>query len=699
MKRISTILLSILISTFGFAQNVEILDEQFSDNKRAWSEKNTETYTTKVSDGMYHIDRKAEKNSSYFKQHIFIDQAEDFSIETKYKQNSGVTNNGFGLVFGYKDIDNFYTFIISGDGHFQLSYYEKDVFTKVQKWKKFSSADKMKKFQVMTFEQQGSTWKFLIDGEMIFETAKKPFYGSKLGFVVHAKQSFSIDYLKVKGESNTINLIENPKNGYKPENLGANINTEHSERTPVITADGQTLFFVSEGDPNNTGGAKKTDIFYSTKGEDGKWAKRKSMPSPLNTTGNNSVIAVSADNNQLMLMNRYREGGKTVGGGNSQTHKTASGWATPTDVEIIDYKNSGKFAGYHMSADRNIMLMSVIRDGDTYGGEDLYVSFKEGEKYSKPLNLGNTINSFSDEFTPFMAADNKTLYFSSYSFNGYGSADIFVSRRLDDSWTKWSKPENLGPEINGDGWDAYLSVEASGKYAYLVSGKNSLGSLDIFAITLPKSARPDPIVLIKGKVLDKKTNKPLSTEIAYYDLETGKLISTAISDPEDGKYSLTLPAGKKYSFLAMKDNYFAISENLDVLKIEEYQEIERDLYLVPIEKDAVIRLNNIFFETNKAVLHRDSHSDLDRLVELLNKHPEMKIEIQGHTDNVGSDASNLTLSKKRAKAVYDYLKNTKNIKESQISSKGYGEKKPVESNKTTAGKAKNRRVEFKIISK
>ncbi len=343
--------------------------------------------------------------------------------------------------------------------------------------------------------------------------------------------------------------------------------------------------------------------------------------------------------------------------------------------------------------------MAIIRDGDTYGGEDLYVSFREGDEYSKPLNLGTDINSFLDDFTPFLAADNKTLYFSTYGRRGYGSADIFVSRRLDDTWTKWSKPENLGPEINTTGWDAYLSVQASGKLAYMVSGKNSLGSLDIFSITLPKAARPEALVLIKGKVLDKKTGKPLSTTIAYYDLSDNSQISTAISDPNTGEYSLTLPAGKKYSFLAKKEKYFAISENLDVLKIEEYQEIERDLYLVPIEKDAVIRLNNIFFESGKAELQSESYADLNRLADVLLKNATMKIEVQGHTDNVGSDATNQALSKKRAKAVYNYLKNSRNIPARQLTSRGYGEKHPVTSNSTKAGKAKNRRVQFKILAK
>ncbi len=338
MKRLNAVLFILCFATFTFAQSNYVLNEQFSNNNNEWSTTSSDTYTTSLSGGEYHINRTAEKNSSYFKIPVFIDIAEDFDIEMKFKQNSGILNNGFGLVFGYNDIDNFYTFVISGDGSYKLAYYEKDEYTKIKSWTSFRKADKMGKYQTLRFKQEGSKWKFYSDGEKIYETEKRLFFGSKLGFVVHDKMSISIDYLTVKQKNTDINLIKNPKNGYKSVNLGANINTEHSERTPVISADGQTLFFVSGGDPNNTGGAKKTDIFYSKKQENGTWGKRVNIGAPLNNRGNNSVIAISADNNQLMTMNKYNPDGTPNGGGISQTQKVGSGWKIPEDVIIKDYR-------------------------------------------------------------------------------------------------------------------------------------------------------------------------------------------------------------------------------------------------------------------------------------------------------------------------------------------------------------------------
>ncbi len=698
MKKITLVSLIVSLTLFVFAQDKIVFDEQFDNNDFGWAIDNFDSYSSSMSDGMYHFNRTAEKNTSYITEKIFIDPKEDFYIETRYKQNSGIVNHGFGLTFGYKDIDNFYTFIVSGNGYFRFSKYEKDVFENLVKWEKFSEETySFGDYQTLGMRQTDGKWKFYFNDELICETEQRSFYGTELGFTTSNEMSISIDYLTVKQTTNDINLIDNPTNGYMSVNLGENVNTEYNERSPVVSADGKTIYYCQSLNPNNTGGEKRTDIYFTTF-ENGKWTEKQSIGFPLNNTAHNSVVSVSADNNSLLVKGEYNNDGSFKGSGMSRTYRTEDGWSIPTDVKTMDFQNDGKYSGFYLSPDKNILISSVIRTGDTHGGEDLYVSFKEGDVYTKPMNMGTDINSFDDDFTPFLAADNKTLYFASYGRRGYGSADIYVSRRLDESWTKWSEPENLGPEINTADWDAYLTLSASGESAFLVSGQNSFGSLDIFTIPLPKSARPEPIVLILGQVLDQKTNKPLATEIYYYDLSNGELISTAISDPKTGNYSLTLPAGRKYSFLAMKEAYFPISENLDVLKIDEYQEIERNLYLALIEVDAVIRLNNIFFKTGKSDLQKESYAEINRLVEMLKLNPGMKIEIQGHTDDRGSETSNMNLSEKRAKSVYDYLINTKKMKSSRITYKGYGESIPIKSNKTAAGRTQNRRVEFKIIS-
>jgi outer membrane protein OmpA-like peptidoglycan-associated protein len=290
------------------------------------------------------------------------------------------------------------------------------------------------------------------------------------------------------------------------------------------------------------------------------------------------------------------------------------------------------------------------------------------------------------------------MYFSTNGKRGYGNNDIYVTHRLDSTWTNWSEPENLGPEINTSDWDAYFTLQASGKYAYMVSQQNAIGKEDIFKIKLPDAIKPKPVALIYGKVLDLKTKTPLGTSIYYYDLKTGKEVGVASSNPTDGSYKIILPTGYSYSFLASKQGYMSVSDNVDLKSLNEYKEIERNLYLAPIEVGQTIRLNNIFFDFAKADILPTSFADLNRLIKILNEYPQLQIEVSGHTDNIGADAANLSLSQARSQSVVNYLLNN-SIEKTRLIAKGYGELKPIETNLTDEGRATNRRVEFTILKK
>jgi outer membrane protein OmpA-like peptidoglycan-associated protein len=315
---------------------------------------------------------------------------------------------------------------------------------------------------------------------------------------------------------------------------------------------------------------------------------------------------------------------------------------------------------------------------------------KEDGSFSKPKNLGNVINTFDDEANPFLASDGKTLYFASKGHPGYGYFDLFVSKRLDDSWTNWSQPENLGNIINSPGYELSIFLSAKGDKAYI--GKDR----DVWEID--NTVKMDPVVLVKGKVYDSKTKNTLSAPILYNSLKNNKELGTAISDPKTGSYSIVLPFGEKYSFMAEKEGYYAVTQNVDLSDLKEYKEIEVDLYLSPIEKGEVIRLNNIFFASGKYELLSESFAELNILFGLLKDNKSIKIEIAGHTDAVGSDADNMELSKNRANSVLKYLVG-KGIASERIISKGYGETKFIAPNTTEEGKQLNRRVEFVILEK
>jgi outer membrane protein OmpA-like peptidoglycan-associated protein len=482
-----------------------------------------------------------------------------------------------------------------------------------------------------------------------------------------------------------------------PENLGEMVNSQGSELSPQISPDGKILFITRYPESNNG----KNNIWFSSLQENGEWTLAKNIGTPLNIQGySTSVQSITPDGNTILLSNIYRYFDGTVsGGGCSISTRQRGGWSFPKQQIIDKFENKNQYVNYCLSNNGKVMLMAIEKKKGL-GEKDIWVSFlEEKNEWSKPLNLGNVVNTEGDEFGPFLAADEKTLYFVSEGHPGFGGADVWMTKRLDDTWTNWSPPINMGDKINTPDFDAYFSIAASGEYAYFASGKSGFGKSDIFRIKMPTEAKPEPVVLISGSVYDSKTNQPIMTEIVYEILPEGKEVGVARSEPEKGAYKIVLPYGKSYGFLAKAEGYYPVSDNFDVTDLKQYQEIKRDLYLTPIKKmevGEIVRLNNIFFETAKAELKEESAPELKRVVKLLNEKSAMQIEISGHTDNVGADEANLRLSQERAQAVVDYLIE-KGVKKNRLVAKGYGETILVAANDTDKGKALNRRVEFKIL--
>lgn len=483
----------------------------------------------------------------------------------------------------------------------------------------------------------------------------------------------------------------------RPENLGLNVNSEYPELAPVVTPDGRRLYFTREGHPANFGPQKKQDIWYSDIDEGGKFFPATLLPKPINNEHHNFAFGTTPDGMSLILGNIYNPDG-SMKKGVSISRFNGFDWEFPEPIYIRDFININEKTAYFLAFNGRVLLLSIENE-ESYGGLDLYVSFRlDDGTFSKPKNLGPNINTADDETSPFLAYDDETLYFSSSGYPGYGFLDIFMTRRLDTTWERWSKPINLGRIINTDGWDAYFTIPASGEYAYFVSTKNSYGREDIFRVFLPKELRPKTVVIVSGRVLNKKTNKPLKARIQYETLPEGKLVGIAESNPITGEYKIVLPGGSRYGFLAQADSFLSISENIDVRFDLFYQEIKRDLYLVPIEVGESIRLNNIFFNYKDYTLREDSYAELNRLVKLMKEQPRLVVEISGHTDSIGSDAYNLNLSRLRAKSVADYLI-SQGIEPHRLEVRGYGSKFPVATNETEEGRQLNRRVEFKVIKK
>ncbi len=486
------------------------------------------------------------------------------------------------------------------------------------------------------------------------------------------------------------------------ENLGKKVNSVYDDLFPIIAPDGKTLYFVRDSDPLNTFGAKGSqDIWFSVLDSTNNWSIAQRLGFPFNQVQYNCVFSVSPDGNTLLIEGSY-EKGVYDGIGCSVSHRTINGWSLPQKLNIKNYAklNKGIYNGAYLTTSGKELLLFFSKDKESINN-DIYVSFlQKDSSWSEPKNLGFIINSAANETSPFLAADGVSLFYSSNKGGGAGKGDIYMSKRLDNTWQKWSKPKNLGKPINTNEWEAYYSFDASSNYAYMVSYKKTIGKADIVRVKTIKENKPDPVVIIYGTVYNTKTKKtisPSSSTINYEYLKDAKNIGTANSNPKDGTYKIVLPYGSFFSFSAEAKGYYSISDNIDLTKIGDFKEIKRDLYLTPIEIGEIIRLNNIFFDFDKAILRPESFPELEKVLKLLNSYPKMIIELNGHTDSYGDDDYNINLSQNRADAVKNYLV-SKGISLERIKTIGFGESKPIATNETEEGRQLNRRIEFVIIS-
>ena len=489
------------------------------------------------------------------------------------------------------------------------------------------------------------------------------------------------------------------------EALDENVNSDVSELNPLLSPDGKTLFFSRRNHPENVGGEDDIeDIWYSELDSTGHWQLAKNMRQFNNTGPNfiNTISSVTPDGRTaiILLGNRYLPNGKMMAGV-SLSSNIGGTWTTPVALEITNDYNFSEKANYFLANNRRTLLMSVERE-DTRGGRDLYITFMGSDSsWTEPINLGDVINSAGEESAPFLALDDRTLYFSSNGFSGYGGSDLYVSKRLDDSWTNWSEPENLGPEINSTLEDLFFNIPANSEYAYYSRGISE-NNADIYRVKLPILRKPEAWVTVRGKIVDGETGRPLGAKVIYERLPDGKETGIAQTNPETGEYEIRLPGGSIYGIRAEAPDRVSESQNLDLTGITEDRTIDvRDFNLenikvTAIAEDVTVVMNNVFFDFDKAELKPESHPELNRIVSLMKERIGMEIEVAGHTDAMGPESYNQGLSQRRARAVVTYLSEN-GIDMRRLKVVYFGESKPVDDNETEEGRTKNRRVEFKIL--
>lgn len=473
---------------------------------------------------------------------------------------------------------------------------------------------------------------------------------------------------------------------FAPKNLGNTINTGESEYFPTLTIDGKELVFTRRINHLN-------EDFYLSQKKDSVWSIARPMAGNVNTVENEGAQNISQDGEWLVFTGCNRPGG--FGSCDIYiSYNTPQGWSEAINLGGKINSNSWESQPC-LSPDKRDLYFASKRMGG-YGGIDIYVShLLPNGRWSDPENMGPQVNTTGDESCPFIHADNQTFYFTSNGWQGYGGNDLFYVRKKSSG--AWSKPMNLGYPINTINDEGTIFITADGKTAYYASDKSDTrGGLDIYSFELREDVRPYKTLWVKGRVFDKKTTKGLPSSVELIDLSTKEQL-TKVQTDETGNYLITLPVGKDYAFNVNRKGYLFYSDNFLITEHSPDSMYEKNIPLQPIETDASVILKNVFFDVNKFEIKPESQVELDKLVQLLMENPALKIEISGHTDNVGKPADNLVLSNNRAKAVVSYLV-SKNIPAQRLVSKGYGETKPIALNTSDEGRAQNRRTEMKVLS-
>jgi outer membrane protein OmpA-like peptidoglycan-associated protein len=488
---------------------------------------------------------------------------------------------------------------------------------------------------------------------------------------------------------------------FEPINLGPGVNTANNEYYPCITADEKTLLFTRLVVDTLTQGRKQEDFFIS-KRTDKEWPESKPVLE-INTTKNEGAPTLSADGQMLIFTACETAdgswGGTRQGLGSCDlfySMRTANGW-TPAE-NMGNAINSGTWESQPSFA-ANGRTLYFVRGKRTASGikeQDIFYSYlKEDGNWAVPMKVPGRINTIFEEESVMIHPDGQTLYFSSNGHSGMGGLDIFMSRMLPNG--DWDAPVNLGYPINTHKDENSIQVTAKGDVALFASDRfGGQGGLDLYQFNMPVRVQPSLVTYVAGVISDKLSYKKLEAHLELIDLETGKTVVESYSNKGTGDYLLCIPSGKDYALNVSKEGYLFHSENFSLKNFTGYEPYRLDVQLQKLRPGASIVLNNVFFETNKWDLKPESMIELNRLVDLLQANLDKKIEIGGHTDNVGSDEANLTLSNNRAQSVVDYLIK-KGVASDRLTAKGYGETQPIATNDTDAGRAKNRRTEFKVI--
>ncbi|RMG23202.1 MAG: tetratricopeptide repeat protein [Bacteroidetes bacterium] len=484
---------------------------------------------------------------------------------------------------------------------------------------------------------------------------------------------------------------------FELQNLGPKVNSPQDEYLPHLNADNTYLLFTSRR-PDAVGGFNRAmndygEDFYYSEYVDGEWQMAKNLGPPINTPSNEGASSLTQDGRIIFFTACNLPDGQ---GSCDLYYAVREGeqWSAPQNLG--PQVNSDAWESQPcLSQDGKTLYFTSTRPGGQGSSDIWYSEYKEGE-WQTPQNLGPPVNTPGQEFSPFLHADGLSLYFSSNFHPGFGAKDLFVSERQNDG--SWSTPKNLGYPLNTSGDETNIFVTAQGNRGLINSTREEgFGGSDLYMFELDERIRPHKATFVRGTVIDSLTQAPVKALIRMVDVESGDTVRQISSDGLNGRFLMSLPLDREYAAFAEAPGYLFASKHFYLKQLAEDTYFDITIPLQPIQEGSQVVLHNIFFESGKYELKESSQAELKVLLDFLQSNPGLKVEIQGHTDDVGAESDNLLLSQNRANAVREYLI-ASGIDPGRVTAKGYGESMPVAPNDNEAGRAQNRRTEFKVVA-
>ncbi|TAE47619.1 MAG: OmpA family protein [Bacteroidetes bacterium] len=638
--------------------------------------------------GTTRLIQKEEGETALFVREQYIPAAKNYQIDLSIVPETGAPLHQMGLCWSVNASGSrYYAFVIRPEGYFSVVQVQEGVETMLLPWQEWKKKAKTGEPISLSLRKQGWMLYFSINEKEIASLSFPRQMGARQGVVVKGRASLRLSGYQLSAPAFSILTVEGPMLKARRALLDSAINSPLHETAPLLGENGRNLFFTRGKTLFSDGG-----IWHAKVQGDSMWTRATWWDPRLPVYRLEPVSCGPSGEWLRFLAQPPTPGYLYYARANPEPGEQAR------REDLLRLPGDASPASVCLSSDGQTLILAADLPGG-YGDLDLYVSFRnEKGQWSSPLNLGPSVNSFGREFSPWTDANGDTLYYASDGKGGYGCSDIFVSARLSSAWTQWSEPLNLGPRINSPGWEGWFRpLPGRNNHFYLSSTDSLRGDFNIYGVRVPIDPTRQPLVRVEGRLLNQKTGEVIAGQVQIREIgPQAKSGAPRVEEAPDGHFSCYLPLGIAYELCPVAPGYFPRTDTLDVRAAKLYREVQRDLYLSPLETGQSVRLDRVYFERARAVLLAESYGELDRLLTLLQTIPTLEIEIRGHTDNVGNEMELQALSEDRAEVVKQYLLDG-GIAERRLRSAGFGSSVPIADNARAESRALNRRVEFVII--